>query len=862
MMNPFQKLLGPTNKLAEFAEVQLKEIKALNVITLDIKKQSKISNEELAKQTVILTDIKKLIKKQIDSTKTKGSTAEFGDASKFKGLSPEKAGQLAAIVIGSMVAITVAAALIQYVPSLSVGKLLTVIAVAGALALVVPAFLKIAKELNNNTKGLAMNPNAGLIGSSAPGLKGVGVTTLALIGMSVTILLSSLLFQLIVPLSIQQALTAILISLTMVGLAISMGKIVKALRDSKITGMKGVMAVEVAGLAMVAGITALVASSFILQALQPISYDQFIGMLAIGIGLIPLAYSFGIIIKALGKAKVTGMKGVQMVVLAGLAMIAMGGAIVGISYIFQLLPDGKDFKAPPLLWSLIVGLSMVAFAYSFSTIMKAIKGASLKDIAFGTVATVLVAVAMLGAAFVLMLFPENTKAPEADWSLKTGLAIAMFAIPFALLTILFKSMNIDSAKDVGLGALGIIGVTVALVAVAYIFKLLPDEYKDPPKLAWVLGSAAALFVFAVPVAAVTAIVALSGGVGFLLGIVGVILIAAALLAVAYIFKAMPDLGAIGANITSFILAPVNGMIDVLGRLKNEIGVDNLLPLAGGIAAISLSLLLLAGATAGIAAGGVLAALGSGAKALMDGVLNFFGAEKSKGPLDILDELIKKRDGIELLVDPLKNITNAIVGIISIKDATNIATQFIYAIHKCASKIRLLAKPLVSIAASFTQIVTQPIKKVQAATTMFKTLSDSSFDKQDKALKSIATSVERISAGSNTMNIEAIDSSTKMFQALAYLSANGRENAVAELGSALVDAIGELGDIMGEFANTVSDGIGDTKTMFKNSVGQGTSINRPSTSSAPVNIDLRQVTKAIRNLEARLIDDGIKVKRNQ
>ena len=37
MMNPFQKLLGPTNKLAEFAEVQLKEIKALNAITLDIK---------------------------------------------------------------------------------------------------------------------------------------------------------------------------------------------------------------------------------------------------------------------------------------------------------------------------------------------------------------------------------------------------------------------------------------------------------------------------------------------------------------------------------------------------------------------------------------------------------------------------------------------------------------------------------------------------------------------------------------------------------------------------------------------------------------------------------------------------------
>jgi len=666
----------------------------------------------------------------------------------------------------------------------------------------------------------------------------------------------------IVPLTPEKAISALVIAALFIPISISIGKIITALRTAKITGIKGPIMVGLAGLAMVAGVIALVKASEVLQLLQPISEEQFIGMLAIGIGLIPLAYSFGIIIKALGAAGVTGKKGVQMVALAGLAMIAMGIGIVGASYIFQGLPDTEaDYKAPPLLWSLTVGLSMLAFAYSFSAIMKGIKGADPDEIAFGTIATVLLAVAILGVAYVLTDFPQDVNAVPWKWSGKTGIALLMFAIPFTLITVIFKKAGIGP-KEIGIGVLGVIGVAVSILAVAYMFWALPDAEADykAPEIGWCLGAAAAIFVFAIPVAAIGAIARIPavGAVGIVLGVVGMILIAAGILAVAWIFSALPDLTKIGNNITGLLLAPINGIVDVLARLKNEIGVDNLLPLAGGIAAISLSLLLLAGATAGIAAGGLLSAIGSGAKALVDGIAGFFGAEKSKGPLDILDELIKKRDGISLLVEPLENITKAIVGIISIENATNIATQFIYAIHKCASKIRLLAKPLVSIAASFTQIVTQPIKKVQAATHMFKTLSDSSFDKQDKALKSIATSVERISAGSNTMNIEAIDSSTKMFQALAYLSANGRENAVAELGSALVDAIGELGDIMGEFANTVSDGIGDTKTMFKNSVNQGTSTNRPSTSSVPVNIDLRPVTKAIRNLENRLIDDGIKV----
>jgi|TARA_B110000879_G_scaffold3336_2_gene4522 hypothetical protein len=1110
MMNIFQKLLGPTNKLAEFAEEQLKEVKALNLITIDLNEEAKLSNEELAKQTVLLTEIKTLIKKQIDSSESGGSSTEFGDASKFKGLSPDKAGQMAMIAIGSMVAITVAAALIQYTPIISIGQLLTVIAVAGALALVVPAFLDIATKLSGSETSMAMESDGAFKASSksGPGLAGVGVATLALVGMAVTILLTSFIFsmivpltpasaisalviaallipmafafslitkelakaigqksagfegmevsatdssglaplagagllsllgmafvitvsswvfQLIMPLTMPQAMTAILISLTMVGLAIAIGKIITALKAAKVKpNMKGVKMVAMAGLAMLAGVTALVTASWVLQMLKPITMEQFIGMLAIGIGMIPLAFSFGMIIKALGEAGATGMKGVQIVMLAGLAMIAMGGAILGVSYIFQLLPD--TYKAPPLLWSLLVGLSMVAFAWSFSTIMKAVKGASLKEIAFGVIATVLVAVAILGAAFVFMLFPEDTKAPDWKWSLSAGLALVMFALPFALITMLFKAMSIG-VKEIGLGVLGLVAVALGIMITAHIFYYLPDDIPDesPFTLAWILGCAGAIFVFALPVAAI-GLIATSGvgAMGIVLGVVGMIIIAAGILAVAWIFSALPDLGKIGENITNLILAPINGIVDILARLKKEVGVSNLLPMAGGIAAISLSLLLLAGATAGIAAGGVVAAIGSAVKGLVDGIASFFGGEKSKGPLDILDDLIKKRNKIASLAKPLKQVSTSLIGIIAAGDSVKVINKFLtslismsmnygggslitvaaqglkdigtafmgvrnamigfstkpisilaklfkmrkmigitakhmahlaksfasfatqayiagrglklisdafvrmttvdearikpvldfmkqltadtympqamafkimapailsilgggdnqgffdklfkkkkdkhpfvkimYAMHQCADKIVLLAQPLVSVAASFTQIATQPIKKVHAATHMFKTLSDSSFDKQARALRSVATSVERIADGSNNMNVEAIDSSTKMFKALAYLSASGKDNAVADLGSALVDAIGELGDIMSEFASTVSDGMGDSRNIVERGLDYiaGDS-SAPRRSPAP-RIDLKPVTKAIKNLEDTLTDSGIRIKK--
>ena len=113
-----------------------------------------------------------------------------------------------------------------------------------------------------------------------------------------------------------------------------------------------------------------------------------------------------------------------------------------------------------------------------------------------------------------------------------------------------------------------------------------------------------------------------------------------------------------------------------------------------------------------------------------------------------------------------------------------------------------------------------------------------------------------------MNVEAIDSSTKMFKALAYLSATGKDNAVADLGDALVDAIGELGNIMAEFGNAVSDGMGDNKNFIEkglDAIGLGSSAPASAPRSAPT-INIKPIVTAIRDLESKLSDDGIKIKK--
>jgi len=387
---------------------------------------------------------------------------------------------------------------------------------------------------------------------------------------------------------------------------------------------------------------------------------------------------------------------------------------------------------------------------------------SMKDMVVGALALPVVALGLVATAWVFQLFPDTFKSPDIMWVAASSVALLLFSIPFAALTYMASKF---STTDMIMGMVAVAVLSLAILAVAYALSILPDSYTNIP-IGWALSAAIAITIFAIPVT-VIGLIATSGvgGMGILLGVVGMIVIAAGMLAVAWILSYIPadKLANVAKGLTTALLAPVNGIIDVFKRLKEEIGIDNLLPLAGGIIALSVALLALAGATVGIAAGGVISALGNVATAIADSVAKFFGGEKTKGPLEILEILTNK-----------------------------------------VGKIEQLAPAINTVASSLAKIAMYSGRAIDNLNRWLTTLTTASFDKQAAALERIANAYTKVSTASRTMNVEGIQKTTEMIKALAYLSEVGGDNAMEKLGDSLISAVKELANMIANFDETVKE----------------------------------------------------------
>lgn len=816
MNNVLQLLLSPLTKLGESTKEQTRALTSMESILVKWNTASNVG-EEIKQQTILLADIKQLLidqnnhfgvkKGKKNDQKSKDSMV-LGDASKFKGLSAKETGGLTALLIGVSVAIVGAAMILQATPMVAIMQLITALAIAGILVLMVPAFVKLGDaffgsklEKNTDAKGVGSiteTKKGGFLGiagtlvailgmltlvvvasymlmvigqpsgmqiltalaiailfiplafafklvtdaiSKGMGTKSMGignkkVTTtdssgmfslmgaglIAILGLLVAVVAASYLLMLIGQPTGMQFLVALGVAIIMIPLAFALGKIITTLTQNKVkVDVAGVKMIGMALLVIITGMIGLVAASYILQMINTqLTMDHFVIAILVGISLIPVAFAFGLIIKALVKAGVKpSLSGVGMIGLAGLAIAVLAAAIVGAAWILLMLPDPAEMKKkiPPLEWSLSVGLSILAFSLSYALILKAMKGATIKEMLLAAAAVVIIGLAILGVAYLFSYLPEMNNAPEYEWTLKVGLALIIFAIPFILIALVMKKTNMSYA-DMAKGLVGMIAVAAAVFVIAWIFSILPTKYITIPT-GWALGTAAALVAIGAPVAALALFIASTAGIGLAgiaLAAVGIIIIAIAILAIAWIFNYLPDLGAIGDNLTNFILAPVNGIIDLLVRLKDEVGVDNLIPLAIGIGAISIALLLLAGATAGLAAGGVLGALGNAASSFIDGITGFFGGEKSKGPLDILDELIAKRKAIIELAPAFEKLAKAARMLLYVDSVVKSLNAFLTVLvisgvggKSAAEYVDDLSKSIIGLKNSFQQFSMQPFE---------------------------------------------------------------------------------------------------------------------------------------------------------
>jgi hypothetical protein len=124
----------------------------------------------------------------------------------------------------------------------------------------------------------------------------------------------------------------------------------------------------------------------------------------------------------------------------------------------------------------------------------------------------------------------------------------------------------------------------------------------------------------------------------------------------------------------------------------------------------------------------------------------------------------------------------------------------------------MSRPMTQIASAMDKMGGVNVNGIEWAHKMARQLARSSFNSQATALEKMAKSYKDISNSSNTMDVEAINATTDMFKALAYLYQNGRRNAMEELGEKLTEAVRELARMIADFEGTVNSQAEGSKTV--------------------------------------------------
>jgi hypothetical protein len=784
----FTAILSPAQKLANVATNIDEKVTMMYELSVESLKHEETQVAELKQQTSILKEIKDLLKGQ-NKVINQGGAKGSGSFAGLDKLNKDTVGIAVVAMVGISAAIVASAAMFTLIPTVSPAQLLTALAISVAFIPMSIAFSKIASILASvkGTKGATLPSGLSLSGSDNSGfMQLAGAALLSMVGMSFAVAMSSWILQLVMPVSMAQVGTAFFIGLAMVGLAYGYAQVVKALANVKekrtgkvnsgdIFSMVGGSLISMVGMAV-----AVTMSSWIMQLIAPVSMAQVGTAFFIGLAMVGMAYGYAQVVKALAKVKDkrTGRVNTgdlfSMVGGALLSMVGMAAAVTMSSWIMQMIvPVSMD----KLATAFAIGIVMIGAAFAYGLIAKATKRLKIKDLLMATAAIPLIAIGLTAAAWIFTFLPDTFKAPPVEWVLKSGLALVVFGLAFVAMTYTIAKLPL---KDILMGVVGMAAVAVGILAVAWIFSILPDTFTEVP-IGWVLGSAVALIGFGVVVGIIGAIIMATGGTGLAaiaLGVVGMIIIAAGILAVAWILSYIPagKLATVAKGLTDALLAPVNGIVDVLARLKNEIGIENLLPLAGGIIAVSASLLGLAAATAGVAAGGLIAGVANLGKAFFDGIAGFFGAEKSKGPMDILKDLVTMGPDIMVLSKGMDGLAGSLARVVSLSTLENV------------KRLNSLIKTTVLDNLSMGMMNGFSVKEYFAA--------------YPKFLNDVAKGYGNIVTAQSGMDLQVLDKTTEMIKALAYLNEFGGDNAMEKLGESLVSAVKELSAMINKFGGSV------------------------------------------------------------
>jgi hypothetical protein len=351
-----------------------------------------------------------------------------------------------------------------------------------------------------------------------------------------------------------------------------------------------------------------------------------------------------------------------------------------------------------------------------------------------------------------------------------------------------------------------------------------------PEYDWTLKASLALGVMGAAIVVMGIAVMALTPAGLLLGALGIIIAAVVVVAVGWILSAlapaMPALVTVSQGLTQALLTPVNGIIDVFARFKNEIGIENMLGLAIGVAALGGAWLLFSAAIGGAS---VVGGIGNAIGGLFEGIGKLFGGDQPS-PIEILERIAAVGPKIQTLAGPLINVGKGF-------SAINVASG---GVIKAFSKI-----------IEFNDEV-----------------DVDDFKERANSIVKIANSYQKIANSSKAMNIKAIYATTNMFKALDDLAKNGGASAMGVLADKLMEAVKQLTGTVTNLEKSVekqgkaTSGIGDAlsgaiDTVKETVTGVKKNVDKMNKDTKAAAIDLQPLIDAIADLESRF-DRAIKI----
>ena len=308
----------------------------------------------------------------------------------IKGLDYKKVFMISAVMPLMAVGLVLSGYILRAFPKFTLMQGISMMLVGGALGIATYLVLKSLQKIN--FKSLIFVPLLPII--------------LPLIALG--LVKSSYILKDIKQLSLMQVFAVALVSLALAAATFGIGLVLKGVKNITWKEMLTLPAM----IPLIAG--GIVAASVIFQAFMPIKnpLQLLVGSLVIGLSIL----IFTPAIYFLGKLSMT------QIVKGTLAVLAVSGAILGVAWIFSLLPT--QMKYPEVMWTLGSGFSILAFG-----LLQIGLGFVAMNPFFwvGIPALLAVAGSMVGVSYILNEGKWNGAYPSLEWSLGVGTSLVAFS---------------------------------------------------------------------------------------------------------------------------------------------------------------------------------------------------------------------------------------------------------------------------------------------------------------------------------------------------------------------------------------------------------------------------------------------------